>query len=114
VPDRLFCLVHAFGIGFFKRGKMGDALLYDYIRKLGLTAGCWTFASWWTCWKTADRCTLGTHTGNEVGGGTDPLDPESFPDGDTDGTTDQQDNYDRPHGAHSGKTPYEVLREKLR
>jgi hypothetical protein len=23
-------------------------------------------------------------------------------------------NYDRPHGAHSGKTPYEVLREKLR
>jgi len=23
-------------------------------------------------------------------------------------------NYDRPHGAHSGRTPYEVLREKLR
>jgi hypothetical protein len=23
-------------------------------------------------------------------------------------------NYDRPHDAHSGKTPYEVLREKLR
>jgi transposase InsO family protein len=23
-------------------------------------------------------------------------------------------NYDRPHGAHKGKTPYEVLREKLR
>ncbi len=23
-------------------------------------------------------------------------------------------NYERPHGAHSGKTPYEVLREKLR
>jgi hypothetical protein len=23
-------------------------------------------------------------------------------------------NYDRPHGAHGGKTPYEVLREKLR
>ena len=22
-------------------------------------------------------------------------------------------NYDRPHGAHKGKTPYEVLREKL-
>ena len=22
-------------------------------------------------------------------------------------------NYDRPHGAHRGKTPYEVLREKL-
>jgi hypothetical protein len=22
-------------------------------------------------------------------------------------------NYDRPHGAHGGKTPYEVLREKL-
>ena len=23
-------------------------------------------------------------------------------------------NYDRPHGAHDGKTPYEVLRAKLR
>ena len=23
-------------------------------------------------------------------------------------------NYDRPHGAHRGKTPYEALREKLR
>jgi len=23
-------------------------------------------------------------------------------------------NYDRPHGAHKGKTPYEALREKLR
>ncbi len=23
-------------------------------------------------------------------------------------------NYDRPHGAHGGKTPYEVLRETLR
>ena len=23
-------------------------------------------------------------------------------------------NYDRPHGAQSGKTPYEALREKLR
>ena len=23
-------------------------------------------------------------------------------------------NYDRPHGAHKGKTPYEVLREKLK
>jgi transposase InsO family protein len=23
-------------------------------------------------------------------------------------------NYDRPHGAHSGRTPYEALREKLR
>ena len=23
-------------------------------------------------------------------------------------------NYDRPHGAHGGKTPYEALREKLR
>ena len=23
-------------------------------------------------------------------------------------------NYDRSHGAHKGKTPYEVLREKLR
>jgi len=22
-------------------------------------------------------------------------------------------NYDRPHGAHHGKTPYEALREKL-
>ena len=22
-------------------------------------------------------------------------------------------NYDRPHGAHGGKTPYEALREKL-
>jgi len=22
-------------------------------------------------------------------------------------------NYDRPHGAHRGNTPYEVLREKL-
>ena len=22
-------------------------------------------------------------------------------------------NYDRPHGAHKGKTPYEALREKL-
>ena len=22
-------------------------------------------------------------------------------------------NFDRPHGAHSGKTPYEALREKL-
>ena len=22
-------------------------------------------------------------------------------------------NYDRPHGAHKGKTPYETLREKL-
>ena len=34
----------------------------------------------------------GADDGNEVGNGTDPLDPLNFPDADSDGTTDQQDN----------------------